>query len=135
MAAGLHPSALLLPLLMMATPVLAHHSYADYDSAERYVLHGTITEIHWGNPHILFMIHSDTGDMRVEWVTLTGAEKTAVTKQQFAVGDQMVVVGSRNNNPQRHIMTLVKELRLPAKHWRWQSPSLSSLLLQPAPGQ
>ena len=112
-------------LLFLATPVLAHHSYADYDRAERYELRGIITEIHWGNPHILFTVFANGVGTRVEWVTVTGADKTSVSKDQFAVGDELVVVGSRNHDPERHIMTLVKELHIPQKHFDWESPSLA----------
>src|SRR4051812_13523250 len=102
-------------LLLAATPALAHHSYADYQRAERYELRGSIAEIHWANPHILFTVHTEAGDMRVEWITVTGADKTSVSKSQFAVGDEVVVIGSRNQNPDIHIMTLVKELLIPRK--------------------
>ncbi len=112
-----------LSLLFAAVPVLAHHSYADYESAERHELRGTITEIQWGNPHIIFIVQSDGVVMRVEWVTVTGADKTSVSKDQFAVGDELIVIGSRNHDPERHIMTLVKELQIPHKNFRWRSPS------------
>ncbi len=117
--------ACLLSLLLLAAPVLAHHSYADYDRTERFELHGIITQIHWGNPHIIFMVRSGNTTMRVEWVTVTGADKTTVSKDQFAVGDEMIVIGSRNINPDRHIMTLVKELQMPQKNFHWVSPSLN----------
>ena len=115
----------LLSLLIAAAPVLAHHSYADYDRDEVYEFRGTITEIHWGNPHIIFMVRSGTTTMRVEWVTVTGADKTTVSKDQFAVGDELVVIGSRNINHDRHIMAVVKELLLPQKNFHWVSPSRS----------
>jgi hypothetical protein len=110
------------------------HSYADYERAERYELRGTITEIRWGNPHILFMVHTDTVDMRIEWVTATGADKTSVSKDQFAVGDELTVIGSRNHNPDIHIMTLVKELLIPQKNFHWISPQLANERKQPPLG-
>jgi hypothetical protein len=115
--------ALLIALMAWAAhPVLAHHSYSDYDRTERFELRGTLTDIHWANPHIVFTVNDGERDMRIEWITLTGAEKTLVTKQQFAVGDELVVIGSRNRRPELHIMTVIKQLQLPAKNWQWVSP-------------
>lgn len=114
---------LLLALMTWAAhPVLAHHSYADYDRTERFELHGTLTAIHWANPHIVFTVNNGERDIRIEWITLTGADKTSVAKEQFAVGDEMVVIGSRNRRPELQIMTVIKELRLPGKNWQWLLP-------------
>jgi hypothetical protein len=109
-------------LMVLGHSALAHHSYADYDRAERYELRGVITEIHWANPHILFTVSNGEKDMRVEWITVTGAEVTKVAREQFAVGDPVVIIGSRNRNPDVAIMTVIKEIRLPGKSWSWVSP-------------
>lgn len=106
-------------------PLFAHHSYSDYELDERYVFTGTVSAVRWGNPHILFDVSSDNELMRIEWVTTAGADKTGVSAQQIEVGDTLVVIGSRNRNPDEHTMTLVKELSIPAKNWQWISPSVT----------
>jgi hypothetical protein len=106
-------------------PVFAHHSYSDYDRDARYTFTGTITEVRWGNPHILFDVRNDNELMRIEWVTTAGADKTGVTAQQIKAGEQITVIGSRNRNPDVHTMTLIKELSMPAKNWLWISPSVT----------
>ena len=116
-------AVIIVALLWAARPVLAHHSYADYDRTERYALRGIITDIHWANPHILFTVNDGASDTRIEWITLTGAEKTSVAQDQFTVGDEVVVIGSRNRNPAVNIMTVIKELHLPAKNWQWVVPT------------
>lgn len=113
-------------LLLVASLAQAHHSYADFDRAERFELNGVITDIHWGNPHILLTVHNGEYDVRVEWVTTAGADKTGVENGRFVRGDRITVVGSRHLDPSVHIMTLVKELRLPQHQWQWVSPSLTS---------
>jgi hypothetical protein len=116
-------SALLIALMSWAThPVLAHHSYSDYDRSERYELHGTLTDVHWANPHIVFTVNDGERDIRIEWVTITGAEKTATTREHFALGEEVVVIGSRNRDPEVHIMTVIKEVRVPGRNWQWLSP-------------
>ncbi|MES2607100.1 MAG: DUF6152 family protein [Pseudomonadota bacterium] len=110
-------------LVLMSGDALAHHSYADYDRAERYELRGVLTDIHWANPHILFTVSDGERSIRIEWITVTGAEVTSVSKEQFAIGDAVLFIGSRNRNPDVQTMTVIKEVQLPGKDWRWVSPS------------
>ena len=121
--------ALLLSSLMAHTAA-AHHSYADYDRAERFELRGVITEIHWANPHIVFTVSDGEHDTRVEWITLTGAERTSVQRERFAEGAPVAIIGSRNRNPDVRIMTVIKEIRLPASGWHWVSPSETNRPIQ-----
>jgi hypothetical protein len=114
----------LLSLVLATSPAQAHHSYADFDRDHPSRFTGTVTDIFWGNPHILFTLQDDTSDMRIEWVTTAGADVTGVGRQQIGVGDIMTVVGSRHLDPHNHTMTMVQELRIPARNWHWISPSL-----------
>jgi uncharacterized protein YjhX (UPF0386 family) len=111
-------------LLCCAPAALAHHSYAGFDPDERYVFEGTITAIFWGNPHILFTVDDGNTAMRIEWITTSGAIKTDVDSSRFQKGERLTVIGSRNRNPEIHVMTAIKELRLPAHDWQWISPSV-----------
>jgi hypothetical protein len=106
-------------------PLLAHHSYSDYELDERYGFTGTVTAVRWSNPHILFDVSNDDELMHIEWVTTAGADKTGVTARQIEVGDTITFIGSRNRNPDVHTMTLIKEILMPAKNWQWISPSVT----------
>ena len=45
-------------LVMVATPVVAHHSFAaEYDAARPVVLKGVVTKVEWTNPHTHCYIH------------------------------------------------------------------------------
>ena len=112
----------LMVLWFSASVAGAHHSYSDYDRDERFVLTGIIKEVHWANPHIMFIVDDGTQDVQVEWVTVNGADRTGVKRTQFAVGDEFVVIGSRHREPDMMVMTVVKELRLPQKGWEWITP-------------
>ncbi|MDR0781831.1 MAG: hypothetical protein LBF16_14280 [Pseudomonadales bacterium] len=115
----------MLSILLCGSPaVLAHHSYAGFDPEERSVFEGTITGIFWGNPHILLDLDDGNTSMRIEWITVTGARQTGVGAERFHTGDRLSVIGSRNRNPDIHVMTAIKALRLPADDWQWISPSL-----------
>ena len=122
--------AVLLLLTIMAGigscgPLFAHHSEANYERNERYEFTGTVTDVRWGNPHILFDLSNDAELMHIEWVTVAGADKTGVSAQQISAGDQITVIGSRNRDPDVHTMTVIKELSMPAKNWHWISPSVT----------
>jgi hypothetical protein len=97
----------------------AHHSYAGYEPDERSVLSGTLTDVLWANPHIILSVADGERTTRVEWITLTGAEITGVTRDQLAIGAPIVVTGSRNPDPAVPVMTIVKEIELPGTGWRW----------------
>jgi len=111
-------------LTLICAPVLAHHSHAGYNPDERFTLQGTITDVFWGNPHILFTVNDGKKDVRIEWITTTGAVVTNVSEQQLNKGDTITVIGSRNPDPSIHTMALVKELLMPDSQWHWISPSI-----------
>lgn len=55
-------------LLLLAMPVLAHHSFsAQYDSTKPVKLTGKVTKVEWTNPHIYFYI--DVKDEKTGKVT------------------------------------------------------------------
>ena len=125
MAAGNISTLLLVSALAcICAPVIAHHSDADFVRDEHYSLDGIITAVQWSNPHILLTVSNDEHDMRVEWVTTAGAERTGVTRERLVPGNRIIVTGSRHRNPEVRTMGLIKELAMPAQDWRWISPSL-----------
>jgi len=90
------------PLLLMAVPVLAHHSFgAEYDVDKPVTVMGVVTKIEWTNPHTyLFMdVKDDKGNV-VNWkfegyppvvLNRTGWRKDITMK----VGDTVTVFGWR----------------------------------------
>jgi V8-like Glu-specific endopeptidase len=90
------------PLLLLAIPVLAHHSFgAEYDVDKPVTVMGVITKIEWTNPHTyLFMdVKDDKGNV-ANWkfegyppvvLNRTGWRKDITMK----VGDTVTVFGWR----------------------------------------
>jgi hypothetical protein len=65
-------------LVVAATPVMAHHSFAaEYDSSKPITLKGTVTRVEWTNPHARFYV-----DVKEE------------TRNSLKFGDQITVEGS-----------------------------------------
>ena len=100
------PLAALFGLLLTgvaATPSLAHHSTAMYDSAHPMTLSGTVKEFNWTNPHISVELYVDgkAGEAGKVW-TLEASSTGVMTragwnKHTVNPGDKITVLFS----PQR----------------------------------
>jgi hypothetical protein len=64
-------------LLALAAPATAHHSHANYAQKEWVELEGTVTNVHWLNPHVWIFLEvaSETGDP-VVWAMEGGSIRT-----------------------------------------------------------
>ena len=52
----------------IATPALAHHSFAIFDASRIVILDGTIREFKWTNPHVLIILAVADGKAEpVQW--------------------------------------------------------------------
>ena len=76
----------------MDEPVSAHHSHANYDMTRYLHLQGTVTDIHWINPHIWLYVEvtGEDGDAQVwalETATPTQLAVNGVTRDTVHVGD------------------------------------------------
>ncbi|HSQ96166.1 MAG TPA: DUF6152 family protein [Croceibacterium sp.] len=58
---------LLLPLALLAAPVVAHHSYAMFDMTRIVTLDATITQFKWQNPHSFMEADIKTPDGTEHW--------------------------------------------------------------------
>ena len=77
---------------IMSGPVRAHHSHAIYEMTEYFNVTGTVTDIHWINPHIWIYVEvtGDDGEPQIwalETATPTQLERNGVTRDTVQVGD------------------------------------------------
>ena len=56
MKARLYVGVLWCAAVVAAQPVLAHHSFAMFDTAKRVTMSGTVTAFEWTNPHVYIEI-------------------------------------------------------------------------------
>jgi hypothetical protein len=118
---------LLLPMLMGAA-AFAHHSYGEYNRDQLVTLEGTVASVLWGNPHVVISLKTeDRGDYSIEWRAISQLSRDGLTSNPIRQGDHLIVKGAVNRNPEKHILTLVKEIRRPSDGWNWhdRSPSVS----------
>ncbi len=82
--------------LALAAPAWAHHSHANYDSSEYLLMDGTVTEVHWMNPHVwLYFETADEAGEQSVWA-LEGGSVGALTRggwrrDSMATGDTISV--------------------------------------------
>jgi hypothetical protein len=115
----------ILALLMLPCAPFAgaHHSYAEFETDKASSFSGTVTDVQWRNPHIQLLVSNGIRTMRVDWVTVTGAERTGVSAERFSPGDRIVVTGARHRDPEQSIMSVIKQIDLPDANWQWKPPA------------
>ena len=74
--------ALVSGLLLVAVPVMAHHSFmGEYDLSKAVTLSGTITKVEWANPHISFEIAVRDAAGKVTHWTLESASPSSLVRR------------------------------------------------------
>ena len=81
---------------LLAAPVLAHHSAANYDLSKELTVNGVVVEWIWQNPHCLlrFDAKDDRGATRtwtVEAQNPTSMTQRGWSRRMFNVGDSVTV--------------------------------------------
>jgi hypothetical protein len=88
---------LMIGLLAVSVPVVAHHGNASYGHAKQLTLKGTVTEWDWLSPHTLLRIDvkDESGNVVnwvIEWSAPSNLINRGVTKKTFQPGDEVTVV-------------------------------------------
>jgi hypothetical protein len=100
--------------LIAANPLLAHHGNAAFDSKNRLLLKGTVTDWFWANPHCIlqFDVKDDAGQA-VHWAAEASNPADMVnrgwTKVSLKPGDQVTVTlePAKNGRPIGRILEVV----------------------------
>jgi hypothetical protein len=85
--------------LLLALPVLAHHSFAaEYDTTKPVTLKGKFTKIDWVNPHsqVYFLVTDADGkthEWRAETPPPNGLYRSGWRKNMLKEGDEITVQG------------------------------------------
>jgi hypothetical protein len=101
-------SAVIAALLLAATPVVAHHSFAGaFDASKPMELKGTITRVEWINPHALVHLAVKKADGQLEnWEVEIAAPSSLFrrgwTKNSVPAGAEVVMFGYRAKDPGIH---------------------------------
>src|SRR6476659_3459014 len=89
-----------LGLVLAATPVAAHHSFAaEFDARKPVTLKGLVTKIEWTNPHAHFLLDVKDVSGKVSSWTLELASPRVLAQNgwkgnSLKVGDEVTVEGA-----------------------------------------
>ena len=93
-------------LLAVCVPLVAHHGNASYDTAKNVTVKGTVTEYVWANPHVFVKIDGkDESGNTVHWIieSQNPVSMMAIgwTKNTFKPGDEVEIdaMQAKNGNP------------------------------------
>lgn len=101
-------------LLIVCSPLFAHHGAASFDTSKKLTLKGTVVEWFWANPHcfLRFDVKDEKGQT-VQWVVEAQSGPNIMplgyTKQTFKPGDDVTVTLTpvRNGKPLGRIVYVV----------------------------
>jgi hypothetical protein len=93
--------------VLSTAPVLAHHSFAPYESAVQMKLSGVVTDVKWVNPHVYVEIDATdakTGEKRhwlIECASTSILNRAGWRFNMIKAGDRITVIVSplRNGEP------------------------------------
>ena len=87
--------------LMMAAPLLAHHSFSMFDMNKNVAYNGTVVEYKWVNPHVHVTLQVDpnagvdpstVGTWDIEGASTNIMGRQGWTKATFKAGDKVTVI-------------------------------------------
>jgi hypothetical protein len=113
--------------LVTAGSALGHHGYNEYDRNSAVTLEGTLQRVLWVNPHVVLTLETQNGDYAVEWGAVSQLSRQGISAVPMKAGDHLVITGSINRNPEKRILTLLREINRPADGWRWVNPNNANL--------
>jgi hypothetical protein len=104
--------AFVVGLLVVSSPIFAHHGLAAYDTTKVMTVKGTVTDFQFINPHVEIYLDVEGADGKVqkwvaEGVSVGNMARGGWTKNTLKAGDRITVVGNAAKNGS-HAMTFSK---------------------------
>ena len=106
------PLTLVVTLLFLCAPAVAHHGNSAYDEQARVTIKGTVTEFIWTNPHSqIYLDVKDKSGKTVNWGVETNSPailgRAGWTKTSLKPGDEVTIIlcPAKNGAPVAYIGT------------------------------
>ena len=110
----------LLATVLLAAPVTAHHSFADYYDKRGITLAGTLKEIRFTNPHIHLVIDVPAKNGAVESWEFSGPSpadwrSAGWVRSDFVLGSPITITGFPKRDGSNHLSIAI--LKTKDKSW------------------
>jgi hypothetical protein len=95
---------LVLGVILLVPPAIAHHSFAaEYDASKVVTMKGYVTKVEWTNPHVWFYINvknddGTTTNWGFEMGPPHGLQQRGWTRTTMKLGDEIIVNGTKAKN-------------------------------------
>src|SRR5512135_2812533 len=86
-------------VLLLATPLLAHHSTAAFDMTRDFTVSGVVTKFLWANPHSYIDLDVNGDHWRLEIEAVNLLRRYGWTKDSLKAGDKISCTGARAKDP------------------------------------
>jgi hypothetical protein len=85
-------------VLLLAVPILAHHSWGAYDLNKTVTLKGTVHRLNWSNPHISLEVNVQSAGSQQTWEaggpSPSRMSRGGWDRQTVKPGDPVTIVGN-----------------------------------------
>jgi hypothetical protein len=75
---------------------------------------------------VLTLDTPDRGEYAIEWSAVSQLARQGIRTVPVKEGDRLLITGSVNKNPEKRILTILREIRRPADGWAWEAPVRSA---------
>lgn len=83
----------IIPALLVAAPVAAHHGWSSYDEAKPLTVSGTFTKVSWSNPHGTAAMTWNSQPWTIVLAPTQRMDMRGLTEAMIAPGRKVTVVG------------------------------------------
>lgn len=83
----------IIPALLIAAPVAAHHGWSSYDEAKPLTVSGTFTKVNWSNPHGTAAMTWNKKPWTIVLAPTQRMDTRGLTEAMIAPGQKVTVVG------------------------------------------
>lgn len=93
----------IIPAMLVAAPVLAHHGWSEYDSSRPLKLDGMIEDSGYVHPHGFIRLKTDERSWTVVLAPPTRMQNRGLGKEMLAPGNRASVYGYPNRNNDKEV--------------------------------